>query len=53
MKHRCLKEVKINAHSKEIAEQIRKEDANMTFENMCSLDTRSFGQNILTIEEAL
>ena len=53
LKRRCLKEVNINAQHKDIARQIRKEDANMTFENMCSLDTHSFGQNTLSLEEAL
>jgi hypothetical protein len=53
LKRRCLKEVNVNAKSKDIAMQIRKEDANMTFENMCSLETHNFGQNILTVEEAV
>jgi hypothetical protein len=53
LKRRCLKEVNVNAGGKEIAMQIRKEDANMTFENMGSLETHNFGQNILTVEEAV
>jgi hypothetical protein len=53
LKRRCLKEVNVNAKSEEIAMQIRKEEANMTFENMGSLETHNFGQNILTMEEAV
>jgi hypothetical protein len=33
--------------------QIHREDQNMTFENMGSLETHNFGLNILTLEEAL
>jgi hypothetical protein len=45
--------VNVNAQSKDIARQIRKEDENMTFENIGSLESHHFGQNTLTLEEAL
>jgi hypothetical protein len=53
LQNKCLIQIKGNNKKQEVAEQVRREEANESIDNMHYINTTEVAQSILTLTEAL
>ena len=53
LQNKCLVQIKGNNKKQEVAEQVRREEANESIDNMHYINTTEVAQSILTLTEAL
>jgi hypothetical protein len=53
LQNKCLVQIKGNNKKQEVAEQVRREEANESIDNMHYINTTEVAQSVLTLTEAL